>query len=346
MVDDDEFELENDDFLTETFLSIPDSELVGPSVSEHSIESDCQPKCDVIVGQFENSRQCISSVENRENVATGALNSSSEEDVRLDKNTFNTLVSSTPLVSINKQKQCFIHTPDKESGDIFCSKNDINYPSNEKKERCFDFLKPNIQDKSCIKSDTSVKQTIENKSYHLDGSLFSNKLLSGVVSSAKKRKFSGPAGLLPATQDEALMKQLCSSGETRRSSIVSSYNIDYQQNIASSQYTPEALQGSPWKTLQADVSSCLHNFSSAQNFSIRRILLESSKKKMPKYMVIPFLCILIKKISVKDPNAKSVFMDETGEINGKIDKEVMEKYSKEIVEGSAVILRNVGAQFI
>lgn len=45
---------------------------------------------------------------------------------------------------------------------------------------------------------------------------------------------------------------------------------------------------------------------------IKKLILQSSKKKLPKHMVVPVLCVLLKKPSCKGPSAISVFMDDTG----------------------------------
>ncbi|KAG8191402.1 hypothetical protein JTE90_010579 [Oedothorax gibbosus] len=161
-----------------------------------------------------------------------------------------------------------------------------------------------------------------------------SRFVPGFTPKARKRKFPGPAGVY--TQQNKLQVLSCNLEKTCKEKPEE--NLEFQ-DITSSQFTSNDLLLPSWQNLQKDVSSCQTLLSTAKYHSIHRVLNEASKKKLPKHVVVPVLCVLIKKFKPEDSSL--VLIDDTGEILGKIYKDVLEEYKELIKVGSALILKKV-----
>ncbi|CAL1278541.1 unnamed protein product [Larinioides sclopetarius] len=267
------FDLEDDDFLDDTFRSIPEKDLLSHSISSPASENQ------------ENNKELN---DFQDLGPSNVVGNSSINTVDTDKN--------------RKSSLSFLF---KSKGSVSAKQKDIDFS-----EICS--LNKSINTNETIKIDS--------------------RFLPGITPKAKKRKLPGPAGFFSENQDDqhADSEHLITKGTTADIEI---------QNITNSQFSSEDLLLSSWQNLQAEVSSCHNLLSTAKYYSIRRVLHETSKKKLPKHLVVPVLCVLIKKFNAEESSL--VFMDDTGEISGKMDKEVLDMYENAIQERTALILKKV-----
>ncbi|GBM84795.1 hypothetical protein AVEN_121919-1 [Araneus ventricosus] len=240
------FDLEDDDFLNDTFRSIPEKDLLSYSISSPASENP------------------VNNNELNDFQAPGpsdALEHSSINTVNTDGNRKNSLSF------------------------LFKSRESVSA-----KLKDIDFSEICSPDKSVNTVETSK---------------INSRFVPGFTPKAKKRKLPGPAGFFSENDDQHFQpldsEHLVSKGTTADIEI---------QNITNSQFSSEDLLLSSWQNLQAEVSSCHNLLSTAKYYSIRRVLHETSKKKLPKHLVVPVLCVLIKKFNAEESSL--VFMDDTG----------------------------------
>ncbi|GFY15198.1 uncharacterized protein TNCV_1570111 [Trichonephila clavipes] len=272
------FDLEDEDFFNDTFLSISENDLLNHDTSNFKKSS--------------NSSE-IKDVQSLPKIAHNASENSS---------------------SSNKKSK-HIDTNNSVSN-VLKDKEEIVALKNKKESECNDASNPN--------QDTIIDQA----------SKINSRFVPGFTPKAKKRKLPGPAGVFAIYNDQQFPPNDCELSSTK--GLDSEIEI---QNITNSQFSTDDLLLPSWQNLQADVSSCQNLLSSAKYFSIRRVLHETSKKKLPKHIVVPVLCVLIKKFNCED--STMVFIDDTGEIPGKADKEVLDLYKSVIKDGTALILKKV-----
>ncbi|GFT50402.1 uncharacterized protein NPIL_151921 [Nephila pilipes] len=272
------FDLEDEDFFKDTFLSISENDLLNYDISNSQKSSD---------NNEINNAQTLPQV-----VDNGSENSSSSNRNIQDINKKNSL---SPLRS---------NMEERVASNI------------KKKSECYDVSDPN--------QDTTTDKT----------SKINSRFIPGFTPKAKKRKLPGPAGFFPTCSDQQFPPNDCELLNTKSSD--SEIEI---QNITNSQFSADDLLLPSWQNLQADVSSYQNLLSVAKYYSIRRVLHETSKKKLPKHIVVPVLCVLIKKFDSEESTL--VFIDDTGEIPGKVDKEVLDLYKNLFKDGTALILKKV-----
>lgn len=272
------FDLEDEDFFKDTFLSISENDLLNHDISYSKKSSN-------------NSE--IKDVHSLPQISHNASENSPSSNRKTE--------------DINKNNSlCPILTDNEE----------IDTLNIKKESECHDVSNPN-------------QDTIIDKS-----SKINSRFVPGFTPKAKKRKLPGPAGFFATCNNQ----QFPPNDYELSSPKFSDSEIEIQ-NITNSQYSADDLLLPSWQNLQADVSSCQNLLSSAKYYSIRRVLHETSKKKLPKHIVVPVLCVLIKKFNCEESTL--VFIDDTGEIPGKVDKEVLDLYKNFIKDGTALILKKV-----
>ncbi|GIZ04793.1 uncharacterized protein CEXT_630121 [Caerostris extrusa] len=280
-------DLDDDDFLNNTFRNISENDLLSFDVSS-SPSRNLSNQLELKQVQFEIHNQ--------------SLNSTLDSN----KNNHDLVKSST---SVNSKS---VNPSKKDSLSFLFKKRKENDTLNHEEIFTGD-------DISNLNQSTVIDKT----------SKINSRFVPGFTPKAKKRKLPGPAGFFSTNTNMP-----CDSDPLLTASTNSEIEI---QNITNSQFSAEDLLLPSWQNLQRDVSSCQALLSTAKYYSIRRVLHETSKKKLPKHLVVPILCVLIKKF---DPEESSLnFIDDTGEISGKINKEVLDTYKDCIKSGTALILK-------
>ncbi|XP_015919628.1 homologous recombination OB-fold protein isoform X2 [Parasteatoda tepidariorum] len=187
----------------------------------------------------------------------------------------------------------------------------------------------NSDDYHDINPDINYSSFVQDENFSTNHRFF-----PGYTPKAIKRKFPGPAGIF---FDEPPRK--VSVGSSDVSEIFKPTDLEVEP-IKSSQFSVEELLAAPsWNKLQLDVSSNHSFLSNAQNFSVQQVRSDTSKKKLPKHIVVPILCLYIKQFDSEEP--VSIYMDDTGEITGKVDKEVLEHYRNYIKTGTSLVLKKI-----
>ncbi|XP_066301545.1 uncharacterized protein [Branchiostoma lanceolatum] len=157
----------------------------------------------------------------------------------------------------------------------------------------------------------------------------------------KKRKFPGPAGILPKlSEDKQLDDVAIATPQTPSHSAVAKKPKD--EDLSSSQLSQEDPRKGSWDTmkkelgLHEDNSSCILGKN-----NIALVLRRASLKLLPQGKV-PQLCVWVKLLSLDGRNGSVVFRDHTGEMQGTIHQKVLEEYPSEIKAGTTLVLRQVG----
>ncbi|KFM72621.1 hypothetical protein X975_08181, partial [Stegodyphus mimosarum] len=253
-----------------------------------------------------------------------------------------TVTTSTPIKNSNKFGKCSVNI----------SFNDCNVLQQDSSKSLSNGTELDSANACIIRENFGISKFVS-KTNNLSGNcseldnesnektvLINKRFIPGFTPKAKKRKFPGPAGLLSEEVKESGKREFGISDTNHNNQMLSNSEKELE-NIASSQFSPEELLLPSWKTLQTEVSSCPNLLATAKYYSIRRVLHESCKLKLPKYIVAPILCVLIKHISYKDSSATLMLLDDTDEIKGSVDDEVVNTYKEHLQAGTALILKNV-----
>eukprot|EP00058_Branchiostoma_floridae_P006442 XP_002591930.1 hypothetical protein BRAFLDRAFT_79529 [Branchiostoma floridae] len=157
----------------------------------------------------------------------------------------------------------------------------------------------------------------------------------------KKRKFPGPAGILPKlSEDKQLDDVAVATPQTPSHSAMARKPKD--EDLSSSQLSQEDPRRGSWDTmkkelgLHEDNSSCILGKN-----NIALVLRRASLKLLPQGKV-PQLCVWVKLLSLDGRNGSVVFRDHTGEMQGTIHQKVLEEYPSDIKVGTTLVLRQVG----
>ncbi|XP_078656200.1 uncharacterized protein LOC144902570 [Branchiostoma floridae x Branchiostoma belcheri] len=157
----------------------------------------------------------------------------------------------------------------------------------------------------------------------------------------KKRRFPGPAGILPKlSEDKQLDDVAIATPQTPSHSAVAKKPND--EDLSSSQLSQEDPRKGSWDTmkkelgLHEDNSSCILGKN-----NIALVLRRASLKLLPQGKVSQ-LCVWVKLLSSDGRNGSVVFRDHTGEMQGTIHQKVLEEYPSEIKAGTTLVLRQVG----
>uniref|UniRef100_A0A3Q3D4S2 Homologous recombination factor with OB-fold n=1 Tax=Hippocampus comes TaxID=109280 RepID=A0A3Q3D4S2_HIPCM len=126
----------------------------------------------------------------------------------------------------------------------------------------------------------------------------------------RTRRFPGPAGLLP-------------------------------QQVSSSQAEEEEL-GGPWAAMKAEMGLDERNPACfLRSFSVVMVLRKAALKQLNKNKV-PNMAVMLKSINHTHTDAKAVFRDPTGEIQGTVHRRLLEERLGELKVGAVLLLKQVG----
>lgn len=151
-----------------------------------------------------------------------------------------------------------------------------------------------------------------------------------------RRKFPGPAGLLPKLSGNTENPKAPVSFSTRTSP--EQLKIEKEDMILSSQSSDDMFNEEPWRTLMEELGTdgqrLLHNFSIASN-------LNRARKKQLHRGKIPLLMCVIYHIEWHGCDLSVSLKDRSGDVQGTVHRDIMKEFESELQVGSALVLRQV-----
>ncbi|KAL5014244.1 hypothetical protein ScPMuIL_008514 [Solemya velum] len=152
---------------------------------------------------------------------------------------------------------------------------------------------------------------------------------------SKKRKFPGPAGLLP--------KLSPGQGFDTVTLVQPTDTFDKQPKedvmMLSSQTSEDVFSESPWQTLVSELADDGDYW--MDKFSITSHLIKARRRMLPRGKV-PLLFALIDSLEWQQTDASVTLKDKSGKMQGTVHRDILREYEEEFQVGSAVILKQVG----
>uniref|UniRef100_A0A3Q2NMJ9 Homologous recombination factor with OB-fold n=1 Tax=Fundulus heteroclitus TaxID=8078 RepID=A0A3Q2NMJ9_FUNHE len=155
----------------------------------------------------------------------------------------------------------------------------------------------------------------------------------------RTRRFPGPAGLLPQQpQGQNLDEIVVSVPHTPTHGAVARP----PSQCPSSQSDEEEFSGRAWAAMKAETGLDERNPSCfLHTYSVVMVLRKAALKRLPRNKV-PNMAVLLKSIIHTNADAKAVFKDPTGEIQGTVHRRLLEERSEELKAGAILLLKQVG----
>ncbi|KAJ8251037.1 hypothetical protein GJAV_G00216540 [Gymnothorax javanicus] len=154
------------------------------------------------------------------------------------------------------------------------------------------------------------------------------------------RRFPGPAGLLPQqlhgqSPDEIVVSvpQTPAHGAVAR----------LRSQVPSSQASDEGeFAGGPWATMKAEMGLDERNPACfLRSYSVVMVLRKAALKQLSKNKV-PNMAVMVKTLTHTHADAKAVFRDPTGEIQGTVHRRLLEDRQGDLKAGAVLLLKQVG----
>ncbi|XP_035037392.2 LOW QUALITY PROTEIN: homologous recombination OB-fold protein [Hippoglossus stenolepis] len=155
----------------------------------------------------------------------------------------------------------------------------------------------------------------------------------------RTRRFPGPAGFLPQQpQGQSLDDVVVSVPHTpAHGAVARSPN-----QVSSSQTEEDEFSGGAWAAMKAEMGLDERNPSCfLQTYSVVMVLRKAALKQLAKNKV-PNMAVLLKSIIHTHTDAKAVFKDPTGEIQGTVHRRLLEERAEELKVGAVLLLKQVG----
>uniref|UniRef100_A0A673ADG1 Si:dkey-260c8.8 n=1 Tax=Sphaeramia orbicularis TaxID=375764 RepID=A0A673ADG1_9TELE len=147
----------------------------------------------------------------------------------------------------------------------------------------------------------------------------------------RTRRFPGPAGLLP--QQVSAKSVLTARKDEEK---MSSYEHKYSQS------DEDDFSGGAWAAMKAEMGLDERNPSCfLSSYSVVMVLRKAALKQLVKNKV-PNMAVLLKSIIHTHTDAKAVFKDPTGEIQGTVHRRLLEDRVGELKVGAVLLLKQVG----
>ncbi|XP_023266762.1 uncharacterized protein C17orf53 homolog isoform X1 [Seriola lalandi dorsalis] len=155
----------------------------------------------------------------------------------------------------------------------------------------------------------------------------------------RPRRFPGPAGLLPQQpQGQSLDDIVVSVPHTPAHGAVARL----PSQASSSQTEEEEFSGGAWAAMKAEMGLDERNPSCfLHSYSVVMVLRKAALKQLAKNKV-PNMAVLLKSIIHTHADAKAVFKDPTGEIQGTVHRQLLEDRVEELKVGTVLLLKQVG----
>ncbi|XP_051905438.1 homologous recombination OB-fold protein [Hippocampus zosterae] len=154
----------------------------------------------------------------------------------------------------------------------------------------------------------------------------------------RTRRFPGPAGLLPQQPpSHSLDEIVVSVPQTPAHGVAARL----PNQVSSSQAEEEEL-GGPWAAMKAEMGLDERNPACfLRSFSVVMVLRKAALKQLNKNKV-PNMAVMLKSINHTHTDAKAVFRDPTGEIQGTVHRRLLEERLGELKVGAVLLLKQVG----
>ncbi|XP_070779099.1 homologous recombination OB-fold protein [Enoplosus armatus] len=155
----------------------------------------------------------------------------------------------------------------------------------------------------------------------------------------RTRRFPGPAGLLPQQpQGQSLDDIVVSVPQTPAHGVVARL----PSQGSSSQTEEDEFSGGAWAAMKAEMGLDDRNPSCfLHSYSVVMVLRKAALKQLAKNKV-PNMAVLLKSIIHTHADAKAVFKDPTGEIQGTVHRRLLEDREEELKVGAVLLLKQVG----
>lgn len=158
---------------------------------------------------------------------------------------------------------------------------------------------------------------------------------------AKARRFPGPAGALPQqVSGQSLDDIVVSVPQTPAHGAVARLK---SEQISSSQVSEEEefIRG-PWAVMKAEMGLDEKNPSCfLHSYSVVMVLRKAALRQLAKNKV-PNMAVVLKSITHTHADAKAVFRDPTGEMQGTVHRHLVEERQGELKTGAVLLLKQVG----
>ncbi|XP_058509915.1 homologous recombination OB-fold protein isoform X2 [Solea solea] len=155
----------------------------------------------------------------------------------------------------------------------------------------------------------------------------------------RTRRFPGPAGLLPQQpQGHSLDDIVVSVPHTPAHGVVARL----PSQVSSSQNEEDEFSGGAWAAMKTEMGLDERNPSCfLSSYSVVMVLRKAALKQLAKNKV-PNMAVLLKSIIHTHADAKAVFKDPTGEIQGTVHRRLLEDRAEELKVGAVLLLKQVG----
>lgn len=160
---------------------------------------------------------------------------------------------------------------------------------------------------------------------------------NGRVSNKRKRKFPGPAGLLPKLGQSHTLDSPDVS-KVKEDNVSPEQVIEKTDLILSSQSGEEVFNDRPWQTLMKDLQD--DGQDTLQRFSLASSLQKAKKKQLPRGKIL-FVMAVIETLEWPGKDASVTLKDKSGTIQGTIHESLMKEYECDLQPGSVLVLRQV-----
>ncbi|XP_020330694.2 uncharacterized protein C17orf53 homolog isoform X3 [Oncorhynchus kisutch] len=154
------------------------------------------------------------------------------------------------------------------------------------------------------------------------------------------RRFPGPAGILPQQQlhGQSLDDIVVAIPQTPAHGAVARL----PSQVPSSQTEEEDFSGGPWAAMKAEMGLDERNSSCfLHSYSVAMVLRKAALKQLVKNKV-PNMAVVLKSILHTHADAKAVFRDRTGEMQGTVHRRLLEDRLGELKTGVVLLLKQVG----
>ncbi|XP_069572351.1 homologous recombination OB-fold protein isoform X2 [Brachyistius frenatus] len=155
----------------------------------------------------------------------------------------------------------------------------------------------------------------------------------------RTRRFPGPAGLLPQQPDGRNLDEIVvSAPQTPAHGVVARL----PSQGSSSQTEEDEFGGGAWAAMKAEMGLDERNPSCfLHSYSVVMVLRKAALKQLAGNKV-PNMAVLLKSIIHTHADAKALFKDPTGEIQGTVHRRLLEDREEELKVGAVLLLKQVG----
>ncbi|KAM9394445.1 uncharacterized protein hrob [Pholidichthys leucotaenia] len=156
---------------------------------------------------------------------------------------------------------------------------------------------------------------------------------------SRTRRFPGPAGLLPQQpQGQNLDQIVVSVPQTPAHGVVARL----PSQGSSSQAEEDEFSGGAWTAMKTEMGLDERNPSCfLHSYSVVMVLRKAALKQLARNKV-PNMAVVLKSIIHTHADAKAVFKDPTGEIQGTVHRRLLEDRVEELKVGAVLLLKQVG----